>query len=126
MSFAVIGLMNNKFPCNGPRGVPQILNFDSVSGSASQSINLATLVQGGQIFDIQALYIDNADNAASLTVVGGALNQRVRIPPKGQAYITMLLDQQPALTFSTTLASGLTVPVYFLNFPVTNAVWLTA
>ena len=125
MSFAIIGLMNNKFPCNGPRAVPQVFDFSTGSGNASQSVNLAALVQSGQIYDIQSLYIDNADNAASLIVTGGALNQRIKIPPNAQAYLAMLLDQQPVLNFSTTLATGLVVPVYFLNFPVTNAVWKT-
>jgi hypothetical protein len=123
-TYSVIGVMNNKFPCNGGSAIPLPLNFDPVSGGgALQPINLAIVAQRGQIQDIQAFFIDNADNAASLIIQGGALQQRIKIPPNSQGYVNMLLDQQPTITVSTTTATGLVVTIYAINIPVTNAVW---
>lgn len=122
MTQAVIAVMNNKFPCGGGRAVPLSFSFD-VGQPALQQINLMQIAQAGQINDIQGFFIDNADNAASLTVQGGALQQRIKIPPNSQAWINMLLDSQPIINVSTTNAAGLVVTLYAVNFPTTNAVW---
>lgn len=125
MAQAVIAVMNNKFPCGGGKAVPLTLNFDPAApnGGASQTLNLMQIAQAGQINDIQGFFIDNADNAAPLILQGGALNQRIKIPANSQAWINMLLDQQPIVTASTTQAAGLVVTLFAVNFPTTNAVW---
>lgn len=125
MAQAVIAVMNNKFPCGGGKAVPLVLDFGTSGSSpgASQPINLMQIAQAGQITDIQSFFIDNADNAAPLILTGGALNHRIKIPANSQAWINMLLDQQPIVNASTTLAAGLVVTLFACNFPTTNAVW---
>lgn len=113
----VIDVMSNKFPCEGPRIVELPLDF---SAASSYSVNLNTLVQQGKISEVQALFIDNADNTSALTLVIGITNQRVIIPPGSQAYL-MLLMGTPTLVASTTNFAK--AKIFALNFPVSNMVW---
>lgn len=117
MLYQTLDVLNNKFPCEGPKAVPVSLDF---STAPAFDVDLKLLMLQNKISNVQSLFIDNASNTAQLVLTMSVQNQRIIIPPGAQAYITVLLNQAE-FTVSTT--STALVNIFAQNFPVTNAVW---
>lgn len=115
--YTTLDVMDNKFPCEGPKVVPIGCDFTQAS---SYLVDLKTLVQQNKISNVQALYVDNSDNAQPTTIIVNVQNQRIIIPAFSQAYL-MLLSNLPQMTISS--SGTINVPIFALNFPVTNCVW---
>lgn len=115
--YTVLDVLNNKFPCEGPRVVRIDCDFSTAS---TINVDLKILTQQGKINDIQSLFIDNSDNSAPLIILVSIQNQRIIIPAYSQAYIT-ILSNTPQFSVSTT--SAFIVPIFAQNFPVTNIIW---
>jgi hypothetical protein len=123
---AIIPTLNNNFPCEGPKDVPINFNFDPTTGQGTtQQVNLIQLMQANQISNVQSFFVDNSQNAAELTITVVGTNQRIILPPSSQAYLPVLMGQAQ-FNVSTTLATGLIVPIHCLNIPVVSCVWLVA
>lgn len=116
-SYVTLDVLNNKFPCEGPRVVACPCDF---STAQTFDVDLKTLQMRGKISDIQSLFVDNSDNNAALIITASVQGQRIVIPPYAQAYIAILLNQAQ---FRVTSASLALVPIYAQNFPVSNCVW---
>ena len=116
--YSVLPVLCNRFPCEGPRTIPVTYDFSS---SKNYSTDLKSLMTQGQVSEIQAAFIDNSSNNASLTLVVSVQNQTVVIPAGGQAYV-MLLVKEPQFNISSQSTDF--AIIHFLNFPVTNQVWM--
>lgn len=117
MQNVALDVRNNRFPCEGPKVVPQVLDF---TASPSYDVDLTQLVQQGFISEIQALFVDNSASDAPLICTCSVTQMRVVIPAASQAFITTL-SQGPRFVFSSTYLG--VVNIFALNFPVSNAVW---
>jgi hypothetical protein len=113
--FSVNGL---QVPPEGPRAIPLILDFTATN---EYDLNLQNMVQRGFVSQIQAFWVDNSANPATLTINFPGL-QSVIIPPFAQGYVNVLCPNPPVMSFvSTGNVAG--VKVDLLNYPVTNATW---
>lgn len=121
-TFQTLNVQNNKFPCEGPRGVPIDLPF--AANSLSFTVDISNLVTLGSITDIQALWLDNSGNNFGLKVVCDGLLQQLIIPAGYQAYVPVLLNS-PKVTISTFGVPALKVSAIGLNFPVQYGMWPT-
>jgi len=116
-TYTTLDVMNNKFPCEGPKVIP--INCDFLLANR-YDVDLKNLVQQGKISDVQSLFIDNADNAQSVIIDIDVQTQRIVIPPYAQAYISILCALP---SFHVSSSGGVTVKIFAQNFPVTNCVW---
>lgn len=78
------------------------------------ALDLSQIQSLGAMDCLQTMYVDNADNAAELTLTMGLTLQRIIIPANAQAYIPILQPNPPVLEMSTTGAP--VVNVQLLNF----------
>lgn len=113
--YLVQGLM---VPEEGPRAVPLLLDF---SAAGEYDINLQNVQSRNFISLVQALYLDNSAGGTPLTVNLPNTGQNIIIAPNRQGYRMVLCPNPAMLRFIS--ASGVIVPVFILNFPVTNADW---
>jgi hypothetical protein len=74
------------------------------------------VITGNQLSAVRCLYVDNADNAQSLTIFFLESRQRVVIPPKAQIYIPVLTANNCTTLAQTT--GAVTVRVHAMNFTV--------
>lgn len=113
----LINTLNNKYPCEGPRTVQNNCDF---STAAIITIDLKSLVMQGKISEVQALFVDNADNSAPVVITVSQSQQRVIVPAFSQAWLPILVNE-PQLVVTTT--TTVVVPVFACNFPVMPVVW---
>lgn len=112
-----LDVKNNRFPCEGPKVVKQILDF---SISPNYSIDLNNMVETAKISEIQSAFIDNADSNYPIIITCDITSQRVIIPPNSQAYVA-LLNLSPSFIVQSSYLGKITI--HFLNIPCTNVVW---
>lgn len=99
------------------------ITMDFTGGNTVSIIDL-TLTVDNQVFEfLQAIFIDNSANASSLTVVASVTGQSLVIPPLSQAYMPVVIGDQPVIT--GTSSGGVKVPLQLLNFPISTLVWST-
>jgi hypothetical protein len=115
-------IANVVIPRGGPKAVPLNMDFSSAT---EQDVDLSQLVEQARIEYVQTVFIDNADNAAAVTLKTTLTNQRIICPAHSQGYFSILQPNNPVMNFSTTPAANLIVGVQFLNVPVQPAVWKT-
>jgi len=120
-TYVTLDVMNNKFPCEGPRVVTCPCDFSQASNF---NVDLKSLVQQAKISEVQSLFIDNSDNNFPLTVVISVQNQRIVVPANAQAYLNVLCNL-PQFNVSSQ-GSAAMVNIFAQNFPVTNCVWFGA
>ncbi len=111
---------NLAVPCEGPRVQPLLLDF---SVGPFYSIDLQNTQALKQFSMVQAVFIDNKDNANSITIANQITGQAITIGANKQAYLNILCPNPAQLTFQSN--GGVVVKVDLLNFPVTNCVWST-
>ena len=112
-----LDIRNNKFPCEGPKVITQVLDFSKAS---SYAIDFTQMVDSAKISEIQTVFIDNADSSFPLIITADITQQRVIIPPNSQAYLAVL-NLSPSFNISS--QSVLKIKLHFLNIPCTNCVW---
>lgn len=121
--FLPLDVFNSKVPSEGPKCVPIVVDFTTVTNTAAWSLDLTNLVNQAKMSYVQTVFVDNSQNPAQLRIVNAQSNQRIIVPANCQAYVPILQPNPPQLTISSVVAVGLTVPLYFLNFPVAPCVW---
>jgi hypothetical protein len=123
VQYARFGTHNAVLPKEGPIVIPTNLDFSTVTGLATQTIDLSLQIQQGFISYVQGFFVDNFDNTAMLTIVIDETNQRFKIPAGKQAYFPAMFGDSAKCTVSTTQANGLVVPMFLVNFPVDAMIW---
>lgn len=107
-----------KVPAEGPRAIPIPLDFSIVP---EYDLDLQGLISRNFISMIQAIYLDNSGNAASMSVYFPNTNQTVTIAPNRQGYRSVLCPNPAKMSFLS--QGGVLVNVELLNYPVTNSDW---
>ena len=108
-----------EYPVKGSRSMPQTLDF---SAENPVNINLTFEQESKRLEFVQALYLDNSANPATLSVSMKGTGQSISIPAGWQGYVPVLATADNCrISFST--AGTPLVPVQFLSFPVPLALW---
>jgi hypothetical protein len=119
---ADLQVANQEIPSEGPRDIPLLLDFSSVT---DRSFTIALLQQQVQtrISMVQTIYIDLADSDNVITVIVENTNHRVRAKGRTQGFYTLLAPAPTTLKISS---SGTDViPVHMVNVPIAGVVWAT-
>lgn len=117
-----IPVNNQIIPEEGPKTIPVLFDFTT---NASWLLDLLQQVQGTKFSFVQNIFIDNSQNANSITVVPDQSNQRVIAQAYSQGYYSIFVPNAPKFTI-TSGVSAVVVPIYFSNMPVAPAVWKTS
>lgn len=117
------GTNNAVLPKEGPKVFPFTLDFTVKN---LQELDLTLAIEQGWVSFISGIYIDNAINAANISVTTANLGQRVTCPSLSQAYFPLFVTDNPRLTINTTAAPNLLIPVFVVNFPVDALTWKVA
>jgi hypothetical protein len=108
------------FPSQGNRALPVTLDF---TNSANWNDDLSPEMQQSQIESIQAIYVDNSQNANPLTLVFAGY-QTLFVKPGKQGIYPIIA--QGSLQYTATTTVGVKVPVIFLNNTPNFAEWCGA
>ena len=121
--FARLGTYNMVLPQEGPKVFPFTLDFRTVN---EQNLDFTLPIQQGFIGFIQALYIDNSENANPLFITTDQVNQVVPFPKLSAGYLPFFISDSAKLKFVTVIDGNLTVQVIATNTPVTPYIWSLA
>lgn len=106
-------------PRKGSRSMTQILDFTL---ETSVGINLTFEQSSERIEFVQAMFIDNSLNGATLTLTFRGTGQILKIPGGYQGYVPVLATAEHCTLTATTSGTPL-IPVQFLSFPVPACLW---
>lgn len=119
-SFVRLGTHNMVLPPEGPKVYPFVLDFRT---QGSNTIDMIAEIQRGFISFVQGLFIDNSLNGQQLTAVADQTNHSIIVPPNSQMFMPMFISDSARITFTTTPAGNLTVPIEVTNVPVMPYTW---
>lgn len=109
-----------------PMGVPKVItvkpDFSLVSGTLLQTIDLSVEEAFQTMEFIQAVYIDNLDNGAALTLTCDVTLQRITAPLGTQGFYNVL-SNSGIFKVTTPLAANLIPTLIFLNVPISTNTW---
>lgn len=100
----------------------QLLDF-SVASEISFDLMQETVLN--EIGFVQAMYIDNADNANPLTVFITPTQQRITVKGRTQGWYYALCGDPPVFKVMTTPAALCLVTIFFGNVPMAPVQWAT-
>lgn len=92
-----------------------------LSGATEYVVDAQQALVQKKIDRIQSVFIDNADNPETVTLLCNITNMRVVIPPNSQAWMPILVTENPVFTFRST--GNIDVPFFFCNVPMPAHVW---
>lgn len=119
-SFALSALASSKM---GGVCIPYTLNFGSIG---TISIDLTEELMNDAIDQIQSIYVDNSNNNNPMTMKFSGTQLVIQVAANRQGvYPSFAARGRFSITFVTTVAGGLLVPVGFLNQTLPYAVWST-
>ncbi len=119
-SLPFVNVTNRLVPCEGPIIMPVALDF-SLAGAVSYVINIQNVTDLGRMSMIQAVFLDNRNSAAPLTVFNPITQQLVSVGAGRQAYHNVLCPNPGTLIFAST--GGVKITVQLMNFPVADFDW---
>ena len=111
-------IYNSLMPKEGPKSVNLALDF-STQTSITVDFTLATMQT--VISVVQSLWCDNSQSAAEIDFEIENTGQVIRVPAGSMATLPVIAASKPKIL--VTSASGLIIPVLFLNVPLPSAVW---
>lgn len=111
-------IYNSLVPPEGPKVVSIPLDF-----TATQSVELDFTLAYAQttISVVQCLWIDNFNNAQSLTVTVAGTQQTIEVPAQAQGVFPIIAAIRPKISITTT--GGVIIPSLWLNVPLPVGVW---
>lgn len=115
MTYSRFGTYNAVLPKGGPKVYPFRLDFTT---NGEQLIDMQPEITAHNIDYISGIYIDNRANGNPVEIVTEQINQSVGFPAGKQGYLPLLIGDAAVLTFRTSKANGLIIPVHVVNFPV--------
>ncbi len=107
-------IFNMVLPNSGPVAIPKFLDFSTTS---SIDVDFTQVVNNGWVDFISGVYLDNSDNAFSVTFVCNGTNQRLTFPAGACGYIPLLLASPPKLTIAVSASGGTITPIFY-NVPM--------
>lgn len=119
---AAFPLSNIMIPKGGPKTVPARLDF---SNTAEIEIDAQAVIDTRKIEYLQNVFIDNADNPATFTLILGVTGQRIVAAPNSQGYYAILAPNSQKMTARTTQQNGRLVTLFFSNVPIQSHTWST-
>jgi hypothetical protein len=106
----------------GPRILP--VTITGVSSTAPQTFDLRRELEGGQIRNIQAVFIDNSANTSDLVITCTDVpGLKLVARASKQAMLPIFWANLASLTLTTTNAAAQAIPLFFLNTPQPYAQW---
>lgn len=108
------------YPREGSRCVTASYNWTSQLAYAE---DLSQLVARGIETSVQTLFVDNSTCAQPVTLLILGSDQVLVVPPNSQGVYPVFFTGTPALTLSVPALSATVTRVYYLNVPISNAVW---
>jgi hypothetical protein len=112
-------LFNALVPAEGPKGVPLLAPFSVAAGP--YTVDLRQLIEGGQITNIQTVYIDNSQNASPVAFSVQGTGQFSQIPANSQAVLPLFCQKVARLAVQS--EGTVDIPFILLNVPMPTAVW---
>lgn len=88
-----LAISDTKFPCEGPKGAPVVLEFSSAE---TKSISLFDLTYQNKVTFFVTLFVDNSENDQRLIIIVESTNQRIVVPANANGYV-QVLGQNPAI-----------------------------
>jgi hypothetical protein len=113
--FSVNGQM---VPPEGSRAVPLTLDF---TAQVQYTLDLQNFIARNLISMVQAIFVDNSNNASPIEISMPNSGQTLIVPPNAQAYLSVLAPNPASFVFLT--MGGVIIDITLLNYPVTNCVW---
>lgn len=94
-----------------------------MNGVASRTFDMV-MEDAAETFDnVQAVWVDNADNASPLTITFLGTGQRLKIPANAQGMFPVIAPAP--LQFNVATAGNLTINLIFMNAPQPLLGWYT-
>jgi len=114
--------MSQYLPEEGPRAVPMILDYSSVT---EWVLDMELLQSMAFVSMIQSIYVDTSDlTAGNLNIIIGGSGQVLKIPFDTQGYYSALVPNPVRITFQyDTPGTGELARVQLINVPVPGASW---
>jgi hypothetical protein len=118
-------VFNALVPKEGPKTVNVLLAYSQFTPPTTFNIDFRDLIESGQVYCIQTVYVDNRNNQANdvnIVVEGSA--QVISCPAGYQGYFAILA--QKVARFQVTCAGSGDVRTQWINVPVPGVVWKPA
>jgi len=112
---------NGYAPAGGPRALPIAFDFSTTS---PQATDLVQEIEANIINMVQSIYVDNSNNANTLTITFDQTNQKIVVPATAQGIWPVITPKDaPRFVLATTPAGGLIVNIILLNVPMPLTAW---
>jgi hypothetical protein len=111
-------IYNSLMPKEGPKSVNLALDFTEQT-EITVDFTLATMQT--VISVVQSLWCDNSQSANEIDFTVENTGQVIRVPAGSMATLPVIAASKPKIL--VTSASGLIIPVLFLNVPLPSGVW---
>lgn len=112
--------LKGSVPKEGPLCVPMTVDFTT---STSIALDFSYLFNRAFLSQILAVFVDNSQNTAALTLYLQDSNQTLTWPANSAGYLPVL--QGSNLKFIASSTGALVVEMQFINFPVAVGIWST-
>ena len=117
---------NGLAPIELPIGMPLSYPFPGGAGLLTIDDDLLLPLTEGQISFVQSVWVDNADNDATVQIVFDGTGQRLIIPSRSQGVYPVFVGNPAHYHITSALvAAAYNVNLIFLNVPMPHAVWST-
>lgn len=107
-------------PTGGPKCVPTPLDF---SATGQIDIDGQGIIDTHGIEYIQGVYIDNFDNADTLTLTVNGTGHRIIAKAGSQGFYNLLVQNPPKFTAKSAQLLNKLITVTFYNVPIMPCVW---
>ena len=111
-------IYNSLMPKEGPKSVNLALDF-SAQTEITVDFTLATMQT--VISVVQSVWVDNSQSTVPIEFTVQGTGQVIRVPAGSMAVLPVVAASKPKIVVDS--ASGLIIPVLFLNVPLPSAVW---
>lgn len=117
---AVHSIFSGLLPSGSPRALRRLIQL---SLGSPQEFDLVREGQDGDINNVQAIFVDNADNASAVTIEFPGTQHRVVLPPQWQGILPVFGSANMRLKLTST--GGIDLPIHLLNVPLPFTAWPT-
>jgi len=117
----MVPLFNGEEAAQGPKCIMASLDMSAIG---SWDFDYTQQQRDGTLEFLQCLWIDNADNAAVLTVTfANESRQRIKVKANSQGYYPVLCGSEIKFNILTTPAASLIVPIGVISGDIAGSVW---
>jgi hypothetical protein len=113
-----LSVFNSQMPKEGPKCVNLPLDFTE---QTEITVDFTMASMQAIISLVQTLWVDNSQSAFPIEFTVTGTGQVIRVPAGAMAVLPVIAIAKPKIVVDS--ASGLIIPVLFLNVPLPSAVW---